>query len=76
LVDKGRPERADRTERHERAKPTSALAELTAVREADRSVKVATRELKTQAAQVGAEGSQRSRKPAARRPAPRPRARR
>ena len=76
LVDKGRPERADRTERHERAKPTSALAELTAVREADRSVKVATRELKTQASQVGAEGSQRSRKPAARRPAPRPRARR
>ncbi len=76
LVDKGRPERgerSDRGDRSERAKTPSALAELTAVREADRAVKASARELKTQ---VPAETAKRSRKPAPRRPAPRPRTRR
>ncbi len=71
LLDKGRPERAERAER---AKPASALAELGAVREADRVVKASVRELKTQVA--AGDSAKRSRKPAARRPAPRPRARR
>ncbi len=67
LVDKSRPERS------ERVKAPTALAELTAVREADRVVKASVRELKTQA---GSDPAKRSRKPAPRRPAPRPRARR
>jgi ribonuclease R len=70
LTDKGRPEKAERSER---ARPASAVTELTAVREADSSVKASLRELKTQ---TTGEASKRSRKPAARRPAPRPRTRR
>jgi ribonuclease R len=70
LVEKGR---ADRSERAERAKPASAVEELTAVREADRSVKAHARDLKSQAA---GDATKRSRKPAARRPAPRPRTKR
>jgi ribonuclease R len=68
LLDKGRTG----SERAERPRPASAVAELAAVRDADRSLKAATRDLK---AKPG-EANPRSRKPAARRPAPRPRARR
>jgi len=67
LLEKGRSERA------ERSKAGTAVAELAAVREADRSVKAAARALNTPAA---AEAAKRSRKPAARRPSPRTRARR
>ncbi len=74
LLEKGRPERAERGERGDRTKAPSALAELNAVREADRVVKASARDLKTQVA-VG-DSTKRSRKPAARRPAPRPRTRR
>ncbi len=69
LLDKGRN---DRPERQERIKPITAVAELTAVREADRQVKAATRVAKS----VAGESAKRSRKPAARRPAPRVRVRR
>ena len=68
LLDKGRSERA---------KPGSAVAELAAVREADRHTKAATRERSGErTAKAGSEAAQRARKPVARRPAPRPRARR
>ncbi|MFY9512490.1 MAG: ribonuclease R, partial [Rubrivivax sp.] len=49
-ADKGeRPERAERAERPERA-PTSAVEELAAVREADRTVKAVARERKAESA--------------------------
>ena len=64
LLDKGR---SDRT------RPASAVAELAAVRAADRDVKAIARDRKTVAA-TGA--AKRSRKPAATRAAPRPRTRR
>jgi ribonuclease R len=67
LLEKGRSERA------ERSKGGTAVAELASVREADRSVKAATRALKTPAS---ADAAKRSRKPAARRPTPRARTRR
>jgi ribonuclease R len=61
----------------ERSRPASASgsanAELAAVRETDRVVKASTRSAKSA---VAAEGGKRSRKPAARRPAPRARTRR
>ena len=64
LLDKGRSDRA---------RPASAVAELAAVRAADRDVKAIARDRKTVAA-TGA--AKRSRKPAATRAAPRPRTRR
>ncbi|WP_425262003.1 ribonuclease R [Rubrivivax sp. RP6-9] len=64
LLARGRPERGERAERAER--PASAVEELAAVREADRSVKAVARERK-------AESAKRSRKPGARKTAPRAR---
>jgi ribonuclease R len=65
---RGRPERAaDRSERLD--KPATAVEELGAIREADRTVKAVARERK-------AEAAKRSRKPGARKTAPRPRTRR
>jgi ribonuclease R len=64
LLDKGRSERT---------KGSSAVAELGNVREADRQTKAASRAIKTG---VAADAGKRSRKPAARRPTPRARARR
>jgi ribonuclease R len=61
LLAKGRPERSDR--------PASAVEELAAVRDTDRTVKAVTRERK-------AEAAKRSRKPGPRKTAPRPRVRR
>jgi ribonuclease R len=61
LLARGRPERSDRAER-----PATAVEELAAVREADRSVKAVARERK-------AESAKRSRKPGARKTAPRAR---
>ena len=75
--------------RGERARPgaaggsVSAVAELAAVREADRAAKAGTRALKTgtkvgtkAGAAAGAEAKRRSRKPGPARPAPKPRSRR
>ena len=64
LLARGRPERGERAERAER--PATAVEELAAVREADRSVKAVARERK-------AESAKRSRKPGARKTAPRAR---
>ena len=64
LLDKGRSDRP---------RPASAVAELAAVRAADREVKATARDRKTGAA---AGASKRSRKPAPARAAPRPRTRR
>jgi len=76
LQEKGRNERNDqgeRGERGERHEAPNAVAELTAVRTADRAVKANTREMK---AQPLGDAAKRSRKPAAKRSAPRPRTRR
>jgi ribonuclease R len=75
--------------RGERARPgaaggsVSAVAELAAVREADRAAKAGTRALKTgtkvgtkAGAAAGADAKRRSRKPGPARPAPKPRSRR
>jgi hypothetical protein len=64
LLDKGRTDRP---------RPASAVAELAAVRAADREVKATARDRKTGAA---AGAAKRSRKPAPARAAPRPRTRR
>jgi ribonuclease R len=70
LLARGRTDRADRTDRVERVeRPATAVEELGAIREADRTVKAVSRERK-------AEAAKRSRKPGARKTAPRPRARR
>jgi ribonuclease R len=61
--------------RGERLKPGSALAELGAVLESDRVARAGIRPLKRPGAGAG-ERSARARKPAAKRPAPKPRARR
>ncbi len=70
LLARGRPDRGERGERAERAdrneRPATAVEELAAVREADRSVKAVARERK-------AEAAKRSRKPGARKTAPRAR---
>ncbi len=73
MVREGEGERSPEKGRVERVRPISAVAELAAVREADRGVKAATRERK---AQGGLSAAQRSRKPAPERAAPRARTRR
>ena len=73
MVREGEPEKLIEKGRAERSKGSSAAAELAGVREADRQTKAATRAIKTGAA---ADASKRSRKPTARRPTPRAKARR
>ena len=77
MVREGEGERLMDKGRSERAKPGTAVAELAAVREADRQTKAATRERNGErTVKAGGEAAQRARKPVARRPAPRTRARR
>jgi ribonuclease R len=64
LLARGRSDRAERVER-----PATAVEELGAIREADRTVKAVSRERK-------AEAAKRSRKPGARKTTPRARTRR
>ena len=73
MVREGEPERLLDKGRNERPRAASAVAELAAVRAADRAVKATARDRKT-GAPSGA--TKRSRKPAATRAAPRPRTRR
>ena len=73
MVREGEDERLLDKGRSDRPRPASAVAELAAVRAADREVKATARDRKTGAA-TGA--AKRSRKPAATRAAPRPRTRR
>jgi ribonuclease R len=72
----GRP--AARTERAERARPANASEELAGVREADRLAKSVARSFKGtgKPGKGGADAARRGRKPAAKRPAPKPRTRR
>ena len=72
MVREGEDDRLDKG-RGERPRPASAVAELAAVRAADRETKATSRDRKTGAA-TGA--AKRSRKPAPSRTAPRPRTRR
>ncbi len=80
MVREGDADRLLEKGRAERARPATAVAELAAVRAADRGVKAAAKARKTagqvNAAPPEAAGSGRSRKPPARRSTPRPRTRR
>jgi len=72
MVREGEVERLLDKGRSDRVKPGSAVAELAAVREADRQTKAATRDRNgDRMAVAGGEAAQRTRKPVARRPAPR-----
>jgi ribonuclease R len=65
--------------RGERARPANAAEELASVREADRLAKSVARSFKGdkgKSAKVGSDAARRSRKPAPKRPAPKPRTRR